>query len=248
MKYKFYYCDNPYSINFFNQSNSFKNQIEVPFSKTFCEFFSQNFEDLFVEATGIKPSMKVGITIPNRDDSPLLYEQGIISKLNPVLWIQPDYYDDISFCWKSKTGNIVKPWDEHFDESDLDCWLENLKPSEYWNAVATEKKSHPFQLANLPFQLVVYDFGIEMELRLFLDAGTNAEAIKLTITETIANYNDISEANERKNGVVHNHSFSQENTVLTLRIDTGSATIAIIKTLLKAIKKHGGIGLVEVDI
>lgn len=143
MKYKFYYCNSEYSINYFGSFSYFKKNKPVRFSKKFCLFYSENFENIFITLTGIKPSSKVSITRPNRDNSPQLYEKGIVSKINPVLWIMPDYYDDISFCWKSKTGKIVQPWDEEFDENDLECWMEGLKPTEYWKQIATEKSNIP---------------------------------------------------------------------------------------------------------
>jgi hypothetical protein len=98
MKYKFYGCEDEYARNYLASYTYFSHQKPVPFSQKFCKFFSEMFEELFVKTTGIKPSMKVNITKPNRDDSPQLYEPGLVSKLNPVLWIMPDYYDDISFC------------------------------------------------------------------------------------------------------------------------------------------------------
>ena len=70
-----------------------------------------------------------------------IYQPGLVSKLNLVLWIMPEYNDNIRFCWKSKTGKIITPTDEHFDEEDLECWLEGLKPNEYWAEVAPEKNA-----------------------------------------------------------------------------------------------------------
>ena len=74
-----------------------------------------------------------------------IYQPGLVSKLNLVLWIMPEYNDNIRFCWKSKTDKIITPTDEHFDEEDLECWLEGLKPNKYWAEVATEKKRTYFK-------------------------------------------------------------------------------------------------------
>jgi len=160
MKHSFYGCENELERNYFARVSYFTHQKPVAFSPKFCHFFSEKFEELFVSTTGIKPSRKIGILMPNRDDSRQLYEPGLVSRLNPVLWIMPDYFDDISFCWQSKTGNMVKPTDEEFDLSDLECWLEGLKPVEYWKQVATEKNIHPFKISNLPFELKVFGFGV----------------------------------------------------------------------------------------
>ena len=145
-----------------------------------------------------------------------------------------------------KTGEFVKPSDEDFDEESLDCWIDGLKPLEYWKQVATEKKVHPFQIANLPFDLKVLDFGVDMELRIY---GENkSEKIKNKIANTIEKYNVDSEANKRKDGLVHNYKFIEEEDHISLQIDTGSAGVEIIKKLLKELAKTTEIKKIEVDI
>ena len=137
MKVRFYYCHNEWARNFFQRH-------EVFFSKSFCVFFSTRFEEIFVNETGIKPSTKVTLGgFKQNNDNPM-YQPGLVSKLNLVLWIMPEYYDSISFCWQSRSKKIIKTTDENFDISDLECWIENLKPSEYWKQVATEKKKPSF--------------------------------------------------------------------------------------------------------
>lgn len=239
MKYRFYYCDNEWLRNGFSR-------YELYFSQQFCEYFSEYFESIFFSETGLKPSTKVTLAgYKQRNDVPI-YEPGSISKLNLVLWIMPEYNDNISFCWKSKTGKIIKPTDEFFDLEDLECWLEGLKPNKYWAEVATEKKTHPFQIANLPFDLKVFGFGVETELR--IHASNKYDDIKLSASHTIQVYNDESESLNRKNGVVHNYKFIESEDYLCLRIDTGSAGIAIIKKVLKGLAKITDIKKVEVDI
>ena len=246
MKYKFYGCENELVRNSFARPSFFPHQKPVSFSKNFCELFSKHFEGIFIRTTGILPSSKIGLIQPNRYNSPQLYEPGLVSKLNPVLWILPDYHDDISFCWQSKTGKIIKPTDEDFDEEDLECWIEGLKPDEYWKQVATEKKSHPFQIANLPFELKVFGFGVDTVLRIYFTG--NKEEIEQVISATIEVYNEKSEALNRKNGVVHNCRIFYEEPILTASVDTGSAGTRIIKQILKSFKKLKGIKKVEVDL
>lgn len=216
------------------------------FSQQFCEYFSKNFEALFVKATGMKPSSKVTIAGYKQPNDLPFFQPGSVSKLNLVLWIMPEYNDNISFCWKSKAGLIIKPTDENFNEENLECWIEGLKPQEYWNEVATEKNEHPFQIARLPYSLKVFAFGVETELRIyFLDDINDIERL---VVNTIQDFNDLSEQNDRKNGVVHNFSFSKENEFLRIRIDTGSAGIEIIKKILKSLTKVDEIKSIEVDI
>lgn len=242
MKAKFIGCDNEWGLKMFHLEG-------IIFSQSFCEYFANNFEEIFVKETGIKPSTKVQLGGFKQRNATPMYQPGLVSKLNVVLWIMPYYYDDISFCWKSKTGKIIKITDETFDANDLECWIENLKPAEYWKQVATEKKSHPFQIANLPYKLKVYEFGVDMELRIYVNNTHSIETIKNVISTTIETYNDVSEAKNRENGVVHNHHFEEDKPYLCLRIDTGSAGINIIKKILKALATTcNEINKVEVDL
>jgi len=218
------------------------------FSKVFCKYFSQNFTTVFSDFTGLQPSSKVTLAgYKQRNEIPI-YQPGIVSRLNLVLWIMPEYNDDISFCWRSKTEKIIKPTDENFDEEDLECWIEGLKPNEYWKQVATEKKDHPFKIGKIPFQLKVFGFGTDTILRIYLKDKIEFDSIKAKIGETIKEYNEISEKKFRNKGVVHNVKFDSEERVLTVVIDTGSAGIEIIKTTLKALNKFTSIEKVEVDI
>ena len=239
MKAQFYYCHNELGRNSFNRYG-------LLFSQKFCEYFSENFTKLFYAETGLRPSTKVTLAGYKQQNEVPIYQPGSVSKLNLVLWIMPEYNDNISFCWKSTTGEIVKPTDENFNEDNLECWMEGLKPIEYWEQVATEKKVHPFQIANLTFELNVFDFGVQMELRIHADS--DHEEIKISIANTIQAYNDSSEINNRKNGVVHHYKFHEQKSLLYLQIDTGSAGIEIIKKILKSLATINAIKRVEVDI
>lgn len=241
MKAKFYYCDNEIVRNFFQRHDVF-------FSKQFCEFFANNLEAIFFKETGLKPSTKTSLAGAKQQNSIPFYEQGLISKLNLVLWIMPEYKDNISFCWKTKSGIVVNTSDEVFDETDMECWIEGLKPTEYWKEVATEKKDHPFKVGKLPFELKVFGFGINTQFIMELNDNKDKEAIKINISETIENYNIISESKDRKYGVVHNFQFWDKDHKINVQIDIGSAGIEIIKSLLKCLKKFESIEKVEIDL
>ena len=239
MKIQFYYCDNEWLRNGFSRYGLF-------FSQQFCEFFSKNFIREFYNGTGLRPSTKVTLAGYKQHNDTPIYQPGSVSKLNLVLWIMPEYNDNISFCWKSKSGRIITPTEENFNEDDVKCWIDGLKPLEYWKQVATQKKSHPFEIQNLSYDLKVFDFGVEMILRIY--AKNNYSIIKEVISNTIEKFNILSEADSRKNGVVHTHRFVQKTDHFVLQIDTGSAGIEIIKKILKEISKINTINRVEVDI
>ncbi|HET8963552.1 MAG TPA: hypothetical protein VFM99_06630 [Chitinophagales bacterium] len=84
-----------------------------------------------------------------------------------------------------------------------------------------------------------------MELRVY---SKNSDEIKTGISKIIEAYNEASEANRRKDGVVHNYSFIEHEDFLCMRIDTGSAGIEIIRKLIKGLSKYSGVQKVEVDI
>ena len=99
--YKFIYCEHEWGPKAFHLEG-------LIFSKYFCEFFSENFTKIFVNTTGLKPSSKVTLAgYKQRNELPI-YQPGLVSKLNLVIWIMPEFNDNVSFCWKSKTGKIIK--------------------------------------------------------------------------------------------------------------------------------------------
>jgi hypothetical protein len=240
MKSKFFYCD--------DEVRKIWNKYGVYFSVKFCLFFSNNFESYFFENTGIKPSSKVQLGGFKQNNSIPMYQVGQISKLNLVLWIMPEFMDDISFCWKSKTGNTIHTHDEDFDENDLQCWIENLNPGLYWKEVSSEKNNHPFIIKNLPYKLNVYGFGVHMVLQIFLSNENIANEIITKLSMVIEKHNIDSEFKNRKNGVVHNASAEVHNNIINLKIDVGSAGVIFIKKLLGILVKYPQVTEVSIDV
>jgi len=216
-------------------------------SKKFCSFFSYSFEAIFTGQTGIKPSHKVTLAGKKQDNDIPMYQPGEISKINLVLWIMPEFYDNISFCWKSKSGKIGQTTDEEFDETDLDCWIEGLKPQLYWKEVSTEKKEHPFQIKNLPYTLKVLGFATEMGITIQVESDTDANYLTRHLSQFIANYNDMSEAKERKYGVVHQSRITPIANGIPLRTDTGSAGVLIVRKILKELTRNTNVKEVVLD-
>ncbi len=204
-----------------------------------------NFTTLIYKQAGLKPSSKVTLAGYKQQNDLPIYQPGIISKLNLVLWIMPEYNYNISFCWKSITGKIVKPTDEDFDETDVECWIEGLKPAEYWAYAGTEKKQHPFSSLTLSFD--VFDFGVNMNLRLYASAS-KYDLIVDNLNKTISAFNETSEGKDRKDGVVHNWAWQKEQNYINLSIDTGSAGLLIIKKILMQLKVKIEISKVEIDL
>lgn len=229
-------------------ARSIWNSEGVFFSKKFCEYFSDNFENIFVKGTGIKPSYKVTLAgFKQRNERPM-YEEGEVSRLNVVIWVMPSTYFNISFCWQSKSEKIVHTTDEDFNEEDLDCWLEGVDPVALWKAVATEQKEHPFHIKELPYDLKVLGFGTEMTVIIDTRDDSGIDNIAEQLSSAIYEYNDKSEQKDRKDGLVHNHRTNVADNKIELRIDTGSAGVLIIKKLLKILAKQTNVKEVILDL
>ncbi len=240
MEKQFFYCT--------DVMRAIWNKYGVFFSPQFCNYFNTNLKSLFFNATGIKASSKVTIGGFKQHNEIPMYQPGQVSRINIVLWIMPEYMDNLSFCWQSKSGKIINPSDEGFDESNLECWIEGIKPSLYWKEVATEKKNHPFQIKNLSYPLKVYGFGTHMWLYIKLLDEKNASRIIQDLAEEIEKYNDKSQQQGNKFGVAHNSSASVEGKKIKFWIDVGSAGVVLIKNLLKSLTKFPEVEDVVIDL
>lgn len=224
------------------------NDYGVYFSKKFCSYFSKNIEKiLFVEA-GLKPSYKVGLSLFRPHHDLPMYEPGQISRINTAISILPMYKGNISFCWRCKSGNIVATFDEEFDESDLECWIEGLNPAEYLAQLTSVSTNHPLKLKNLPYEFVVQGFGTHMGLTIELTEATKAEDIVQDLSNEVEKHNAKSEAKDRAYGVVHNSSATVRESCIHFRIDLGSAGIAFVRKLLRRLAKYPQVKRVVVDL
>lgn len=224
------------------------NKYGVYFSEKFCSFFSDNVKDILYREAGLRPSFKVSLSVFRpRHDLPM-YEPGAISRINTAISILPYYTDAISFCWRSKSGAIVYTFDEVFDETSLECWIEGLKPAEYLKQLTTVSTDHPLKLKNLPYQLDVYGIGMHMGLAIELSDAANAAGIIRALGDEVEKHNRKSEAKGRANGVVHNCHGEAEGNGINFRIDVGSAGVPFIRKLLRLLAKYPTVQKVIVDL
>lgn len=236
---------------FFTCSHGLKdrwNDYGVFFSEKFCCFFSDKIEEIIKQETGITPSTKVSLSSFRQNNDLPMYEQGEISVIRTAISILPRFIDNINFCWKSKTGKTVLTTDENFDETDIECWIEGLKPALYWEQVSSNVKTYPFQVANLPYQLNVYGFGTHMALNIILSNEQMANAIIAQLDNVIQNHNVKSEAQNRKTGIVHNNIGYIEDKTILFRIDVGSAGVIFLKKILKELAKYPEVKEVSIDL
>jgi hypothetical protein len=220
----------------------------VFFSKAFCELFSTKIEKILYIEAGLKPSFKVGLSVFRHKHDLPMYQPGTISKINTAISILPEFYGNITFCWKSKSGKVVHTYDAEFDESDLECWIEGLEPKRYWEELNKQPADHPLKIKNLPFEWMVYGLGTHMGLTIELSDTTNANKIIESLGNQIEKHNQTSEAKGRENGVVHNAYGKVQDNKILFRIDLGSAGIPFIRKLLHVLKKYPEVKKVVADL
>ena len=241
MESRFFHCTEP--------MRKIWNKYDVYFSEKFCNYFSNSIKDIFYREAGLKSGFKVGLSLfrPYQHDL-AMYEPGPISKINTALSILPEFTDPISFCWKSKSGRIVHTYDEDFDETDLECWIEGLKPSLYWEQLNQTSIDHPLKVKNLPYELTVRGVGMHMGLAIELSDAANAAAIIERLSQDVKTYNDQSGAKGREKGVVHNCHGEIVDREIRFRIDVGSAGIVFVKKLLRRLGAFKEVKKVTVDL
>ena len=240
MKYKFFICE--------LGLKEMWNEYGVFFSEKFCHFFSDSVADIIMSETGLSASSKLSLSSFRQNNDLPTYEKGIISVIRTRISILPEFHDNINFFWKSKTGRIVETTDKDFDENDLECWIEGLKPALYWKQVSKEKEDYPFKVKDLPFPVKVLGFGTHMGIEVKVpDALSNAEIIN-AVNSLVEKHNHVSELKERQAGVVHNLSARVENGSICFRIDNGSAGIMFVKKILKLLAMFSTVTEVILDL
>lgn len=218
-------------------------------SEKFCCYYSKNVQELLLKDAGIKPSFKVGLAISFYDGTNTYAVSGEISRIYTAVTIQPKFWSHFQFCWRSKTGGIVKTTDEDFDETDLECWLEDLKPAEIWQELSKEELNYPFKVKNLPFPVKVLGFNVHMGFTIKLKHLENAEKINTALFKIVDVHNEKSDFNNRKDGVIHNRyaDVLESEKLIIFRIDLGSAGLGILKKLQKGLAKFGEVEELIVD-
>ncbi len=219
----------------------------VYFSEKFCRFFSEKMETIMQRETGLSASNKFSLSSFRQNNDLPMYERGMVSVIRTKISILPEFYDNINFCWKSKSGKIVNTTDDDFDESDIECWIEGLKPLLYWKQLNKEEKNHPFNVRNLPYQLIVLGFGTHMGIEVEVSDDLVSPQLIQSITNLAEKHNRASELKERSSGVVHNLSATLGKGIINFRIDNGSAGVMFIKKILRELAKFPAVSKIVLD-
>lgn len=239
----FWYCDEWSLIAF--------KEYGLTFSHSFCSFYESKVSEIMLKEANLKPSTRVGLSAFYHEwvwQGRQMYEPGKVSRINTELSILPGFQDQIAFCWRTKSGNLVKPNDESVDEADLECWIEGLKPKLYWDYLNQQHNDYPFKVKNLPFPVVVKSFDTHCTLQIYLNDSSTIREMSNALSHAIEKHNLASEKKERADGVVHNSRSEIADNQLDFHIDLGSAGPVFIKKLLKVLAKFREVEKVEVTI
>lgn len=222
----------------------------VPFSNHFYGFMGRRFTLLFKQGTGLSPSPQVTTGRIDRDSNLEMYIPGDISRLNFRIGIASTVGYDIAFCWKSKSGKIVRIDDEDFDENDLECWLEGLVPEKYYEDLAlyTNKKP-PFKIKDLPFELDIKDYGYSMDVFVTFKNQFVPDDISNDLNKAIVVHNELASLENDKKPLqaVHNWKITNlEDGRVKVYLDAASPEI--LKKIVKAVANRDDVRKVEMDL
>lgn len=199
-------------------------------SAEFLKIMDDQLTSLFTPLTGIKPNRNIGVS-PIADHE-LNYINARFSGINLYFFIISEPLP-IRVGWESPSGRIYKIGDTDIDPHDIRFYFEDIDIS--WIHQRMKPKGLPFKLTGLTYELIVefinMDCHIEMTLR--DDRQGAQETYMKTINNFISDYNNKSEAQNRRMGVVHNWHFTCDKENLSYDIDLGSTGPDFIKKLLR---------------
>jgi hypothetical protein len=219
----------------------------VYFSEKFCNYFSNNVQQILLKEAELRPSRKVGLSTFPTEPYQRIYLPGETSRLDIVISILPYFNSKVTFCWRSKTGNIIHTTDENFDELDLECWIEGIDAKRYWEELTQAKIDHPLKIKDLPFDVEINGVGIHMGLSIDLGDASNADEISQQLANEVEKHNTKSMKKDRAYGIVHNCNYLIKDRQIEFTIDVGSAGIVFVNKLLGVLKRFPEVIKVTVD-
>jgi len=223
-------------------SDSFLFMYSLLASKEFIECADKQLTEQFITQTGINPGKNVCFSLSNHYFGAPLYTVYRIPNSNLIgrklcikLYVNHNW-NPVTIYWKSKTGRDYKLHDTAIDFNDIEFWFEHLEPDLYLKQLFPDQKL-PFKTDDLSFDLEVLRLNIDTSLTLVkrTDCNTESQEIIADISSFINKFNENSEKNSRKYGVVHNFHVIGDGEQIKFEMDLGSAGIIFYKKLLKHI-------------
>jgi hypothetical protein len=216
--------------------DQFKRKFNIVVSEQFLSCADTQLTELLSRISGLKAGMNLCFSITTDDDQ-LHYIKDTISKINLKLYVNHNW-NPIKITWRSKSGRIYNYDDTDINCADIEFSFEGLDIALYHKQMYT-KDPLPFKLKGLSYDLVVERLNINGIINFELRKNTfiDSNAVIQQIADFINDYNERSEKQDRKNGVVHNFRFSYENEQIICNIDFGSTGFSFLKKLLLAISE-----------
>jgi len=236
---------------------SINNKSEEPLTDPFYfrkeSFFYRNFDILlpvsflrcaekkltvdFEKKTGIKVNKKVGLSTPdviNTLGNGLGLISSEVSYMNQCLSVGLGI-TNVIIAWKSKSGRIYQLTDLDIDCDDIEMWFHYINVADVYERL-NPKLEVPFKMKNLNFELEILRMDINLSMMLYFKPSFEEETknLEIKIDNYIGNFNEQSEKNDRKDGVVHNWKTNYITPLsIEYEIDMGSASFKFFKGLLK---------------
>jgi hypothetical protein len=211
----------------------FQKDCDLNFSEEFLIVADIQLTTVFEKTVGYKVNKHVSISIIGKDDSRFVYEKGPVSKLSINIYNNHNW-NFVLIRWQSKSGRVYDVGDTDIDSNDIEFWIEGIDAAMYHRQMYP-KATLPFKLKDLSYELVVTRLNTDCTFTAIVkpEAVNNREAIGKELTDFIESFNLASEANNRKEGVIHSSlTKAKGENILLLEMDMGSAGAAFVKKLL----------------
>ena len=150
--------------------------------------------------------------------------------------------------WESQSGRIYKIDDTDIDPSDIQFCFEELDIA-WMLRYMKPKNPLPFKLRGLSYDLIVELIQLDCHIEINLtDTRQRAtESYIETINQFISGYNEKSESQNRKMGIIHNWNFSFDEENIYYDIDLGSTGPDFMKKLLMMLSDLGAFKKIRIN-
>lgn len=223
----------------------FKRRYGKDISVQFVVCADSQLTNLFELRTGLKINKQISIAWIWEEA--FYYTKNEISKLPFQIFINNNW-NPVTILWRSKSGRIYDMGDTDIDCDDIEFWFEGLEPVLYHKQLYP-KDELPFKLKDLSFELVVTRLNLDCTIEMHLPEEQVAKAPEVIreIDAFIEDFNNKSEKQDRKYGVIHNWRRQVVEQRIVYEIDLGSAGPLFFKKLLPFLSKLKSFSKVEIS-
>ncbi len=223
---------------------NYKKFVGIDVSEEFLKCAEEQLKEDFELKTGIKINKDIGFSTPGAEYN---YQKGVVSQCSRLLYVNHNW-DPVTIKWESKSGRIYEHHDTDIDCNDVTFWIEGLDVDLIYKQLYPSQIL-PFKLKDLGYELQVTRINIDCTLEINLRGDcpkSKADELAQQTDNFIAGWNDKSEKQGRKNGIIHNWNYQIENDKIIYEIDLGSTGPLFFKKLLPFFSGFGIIEKIEI--